>query len=604
MTYNSTHLSYKKSTLYFSFPIVFFLTSHKNHPNMKSYHKSEDLSLYLKIDKEFRGIIRGFAYDESEGCILSGELVLVIYRRSKIRSLETSFEGQVCVGFKTTNSVGVPTTNGTETRTICRRSITHFNEDTVRRNRNSLIKSTMIEPGTYKFPFKFSISAALPHSFKGKYGTIQYDLGATATRTLFSNDIHIVHPIMLRRCLMNDLDPVAAPSQQVTGSMHPELVAYSATAPAMVYCEGGLLTLGLNVRLKNPAKYSVSMVTCGLQERVFYRTTGRRSLTNQPMHYNECTFPLGCSTFFPSKHAEYNPFQLHDYNAIFRLYPRVQPDNKSSLIVVQHSLLITMCIDNNDIMAAKKRKGSGDSVASNTSTKAGKSILSHLTLKQQDHNLSRSMPDIVLSSNHRNNTGNGHHRHGSLTPSLSRSPSPDELSLSSGSQEYISSTTSLGMAVEQLQSFQSNLVRVTSRKLTPQEEIEACTTSNATVTENSASNSSTAAAPAPPPQSRRERLYQQIGHSLAIHHHLNPLHFRRDSASDGMYECSLNVPIIVTSREEYREGQVPPLPDYQTAAQYPPSYLASIQTLPPVPVYPPVNEDNDMIRRNYGAVFN
>lgn len=573
---------------------------------MKSYHKSEDLSLSLKIDKDFRGILRGFAHDVSEGCILSGELVLVIYRRSKIRCLETSFVGQVRVGFKTTNSLGVPTSDGSEIRTICRRCITHFNEETVRRiNNNSMIKSTMIEPGSYKFPFRFSISAALPHSFIGKYGTIQYNLGATATRTLFSNDIHIVRPIILRRCLMDNLDPIASSSQTVTGNMHPELVTYFATAPSMVYCEGGLLTLGLDVHLKDPNKYSVSMVTCGLQERVFYRTTGRKSLTNQAMHYNEFTFPLGCSTFFPSKHAEYNPFELHNYNAIFRLCPRVHPDNKSSLIVVQHTLLIRMCIDNNDIVAAKKRKGSSESIVSTASAKAGKLILSHLTPKQQDRNLSRSLPEVTPIDMRRNNNESGHHENGTLTPPLSRSPSPDNSSISSGSQE------SLAMAMEQLEPVQSNIVRVTSRKLSAREEVAAYRMSNSDTANNIASTSNTTAAntsttmPATPLQNHRGSLRQQIGHSLSIHHHFNPLHFRRESTSEDMYECTLNVPIIVTSREEYREGHVPSRPDYQTASQQPPSYRASIQTLPPVPMYPPnTTHNDDMMRSTYNTVFN
>jgi len=77
-----------------------------------------------------------------------------------------------------------------------------------------------------------------------------------------------------------------------------------------------------------------------------------------------------------------------------------------------------------------------------------------------------------------------------------------------------------------------------------------------------------------------------LGHSLTMHHHFNPFQFHKGILEEGSYECTLNMPIIVTSREEYREGGVPALPDYETAVDEPPSYRAALQCLPPVPIYP------------------
>ncbi|KAI8083547.1 hypothetical protein BDF21DRAFT_337763 [Thamnidium elegans] len=468
--------------------------------------KSEDFTLSIKIHPDFRGIMRGFAHDVSEGCILSGEVVLEIHQQTKIRSLETCFVGNVHVNFRTTNSVGFPTSDGTETNIICKKTLKNFNEKMIEDGESELIKSTTIEPGTYRFPFKFSISASLPHSLEIKHGYIRYNLYSVASRKAFSSDVRVSCPIALRRCLMNSHDPIAPPSQTVEGDMNTDIVAYSATAPSMVYCEGGLLTLGLYVALKNPEKHSVRMVTCGLEEKSLYRTTGKQSLTNQAMRYEDIAYPLGCSTFFPSNHKEYNPEDLHHYNAIFRLYPRVHPDNKATLIAVKHYLVIQMVIEDNEYLE-RKRNRRRESVSSISSTSSIISV---------------------------------------VTPPMSRSSSPDNNS------PDISVTTPTDTSQEE----QSNMTDSERQSDSPH--------------------------------------HHHSSHSLTIHHHFNPLHFHRDSDFEGTRECILRIPVIVTSREEYREGSMPGLPDYETAAEAPPSYRASVQTLPPVPIYPTMPRENTM----------
>lgn len=518
---------------------------------MKHFYQNEEFSLSIHVDPDFRGLLRGFANDVSEGCLLTGEIVMDVHRCTKIRSLQTDFVGQIRVNFNTTNSIGIPTSDGVENKVICRKSLKHFNERMIDEGNSEYIKSKLIEPGTYKFPFKFSISAALPQSFEGKHGSILYHMDVTATRTLFSSDIHISRVITLRRCLMNSINPIAPPSQTVNGNMHPDVLTYSATAPSMVYCEGGLLTLEIFIQLKNPERHSIRMVTCGLQERELYRTTGRQSLTNQAMRHDDNSYPLGCSTFFPS-----NPADLHSYNAIFRLYPRVHSDTKSALIVVLHALTVRIVIDDTQVSLGRKlrRTRSIDSVGSISSIKSvGKSILSHLPLKQQDHNSVKSLPNMVHVTPSNTQV---------ITPPVSPTPSSD--SSSSTTSNFINpSSTSL----DQLQSSESNVVRVTSRKASPESLV---------IEEEHDTN-----------------VHHNLGHSLAIHHHFNPHHFNRGTKDEGTIECILSLPIIVTSREEYKEGSVPALPDYETAVDKPPSYRATIQNLPPVPTYPiPTNQED------------
>ncbi|KAF1797676.1 hypothetical protein V8B55DRAFT_1514170 [Mucor lusitanicus] len=542
----------------------------------KSLHKSEEISLSIEISPDFTGILRGFAHDESEGCTLNGELLMTTTRRVKIKRLETVFSGVCRVNFKTTNKMGVPTSDGIESRGIYRKKKTHLNEAAAADVDSN---PTTFEPGTYKFSFSFKIPPSLPHSFKGKHGSIEYELDAYATRSIFSTDVHISKPVTLRRCLMNTPSPFARNTQTVLGKKHPDIVKYSATAPSMVYCEGGLLELELNIELKDPDRYSVRIVTCGLKERVVYRTTGKSSLTNQAMHYNESSFPLGCSTFFPSQHPEYNPADLHNYTAIFRLYPRVHTDNKSSLIVVHHVLMIRMIIDDNEVIARAKihRHRSTDSTTSVAS------ILSHLSVKQQhDHRNSPGKPPTMTPVA------------STSTPPLSRSPSISELSVETMSGESILSASppsSSSLDMEAMQPFQSNIVRVSSRKLASASSSNAA--ENNTIVdqgdneeEEEEEEREGVTRDTPPGSGPRHHL----GHSLTIHHHFNPFQFHKGILEEGSYECTLNMPIIVTSREEYREGGVPALPDYETAVDEPPSYRAALQCLPPVPIYPSMEE--------------
>lgn len=534
------------------------------------HKKSDDVHLSFHIDSDFAGILLGFAHDESEGCVLKGELIMeVIHRTTIIKGLMTVFSGICQVSLKDTHHtlVGVPLHENIENHIVIRKTVSHFDEYTITTHpENSTVKSTTFEPGTYKYPFSFTIPPVIPQSFKGKYGSIEYELSATAILgTLFSSSVHIAQPIVLRRCLMNELDPAATATQTVHGTTLGNIVTYSATAPSMVYSEGGLLKLDLHVELKDPSRYSVRMVTCGLQEKVFYRTTrGKNNQHASSIHYNDFSFPLGCSTFFPSKHPDYNPADLHNYNAIFRLYPRVCTDNRASLIVVQHALLIRMVIDDNKaVEMTGRRRSSIDSVRS----LSPKAILSHFSSKQYYPDDAATIP--ISPEEHEDVEF-------TLTPPLSRSPSISEsLNTATGStddNDYTSSSSII--ALDQLHSFQSGIVRVSSRKASPNTTAEQA--------------------------SHLDDEGHHIGHSLVMHHHFNPLKFynsSRDSLSAGSYECKLSVPIIVTSRQEYREGSVPALPDYETTVDEPPSYLASLQSLPPVPIYPSSDDSDSTMSR-------
>ncbi|KAI8982200.1 hypothetical protein BDF20DRAFT_865549 [Mycotypha africana] len=613
-------------------------------------HKVEDVALSFDLAPDFRGILKGFANDVSEGCTLNGTLVMTIRQRTRVKRLETVFAGLCQVHFKTTNGIGVPTTDRTERRGIFLKRITHFDEYSIQNDEGSSIRTTLFEPGVYKFPFSFAIPATLPHSFKGNHGSIEYQLIATAGRSAFVSDLHLSIPIVLRRCLMNDLSPIARTMQTVTGTKNAHIASYSATAPSMVYSEGGLLELDFHVTLKDPARFSVRMITCGLKEIVSYRTTGKSSLTNQRYRYDETSYPLGCSTFFPSEHPDYNPYQPHNYNAIFRLYPKIHTDNRSKLIAVKHMLTIRMIVGDNRAVKGRRRMSESDGMFTRaTNYEKGKgrrhslpmvnasnhrknsfsphlnhplSFLTHLSskIKHQQHDRNaHDSTQLALHSTSFPNNANDDETIASLEtyhPNTSSSSRVVPLTLNvaptvSGAistrnrarRSDMHTLNALNMnrnntateaaTMTQTQSV-DDMVRISDYKFRPrsqrcnerqqlsttEEQLPSWATDEHSMASSSSSSSSS---------SSLEEEIANRGQNLSINNHYNFFHHHRNSQflkEEGSYECELKLPVIVTSREEYREGDVPALPDYQSIGDEPPSYQSAIHTLPPVPVYP------------------
>ncbi|ORY94154.1 or S-antigen, N-terminal domain-domain-containing protein [Syncephalastrum racemosum] len=300
---------------------------------MPSLHHKEDVTVQLKVDPYFTGIMRGLANDEAEGCELKGECVVRVHHRPvKARRIVVWFEGRSKVNLQ--GALGVASSETVESRSLIFKD-KHFLGD------DGQVK--VLEPGTYVYPFSFELPATLPASFRGKYGRIRYRLQATFHRPqMFSSDIHTSTDIVLRRSL-----PLMHMDNEEVRTGSNQNVHYTASAPSIAYREGGLVRLNLNINLEHPEYQSVRSVTCALREVVKYRTTGERSSTCQSAAKSEELFPLGWSTFYPSQSPDYNPAAQHDYNAIFRLCPRVHGDTQTRLLQVTHAVVVNVMVDTN-----------------------------------------------------------------------------------------------------------------------------------------------------------------------------------------------------------------------------------------------------------------
>ncbi|KAI8879576.1 hypothetical protein K501DRAFT_287315 [Backusella circina FSU 941] len=302
-------------------------------PHLKHSSK-EDATVTLDLDPSFTGILRGVAHDESEGCTVQGNCVVKVVKTIKVRRFVVWLEGRCKVSLKA-NGYSVSNMEGTESRTLYSRDQRFLGEDG---------QTTILTPGEYVYPFRFDLPATLPASFRGKRGYVRYRLQASLYRPMFTSDIQASRDIPIKRCLLQDSTTAMTDIRETFQGVHnSHKMTYSATAPSISYREGGLIRLNVAMQLKNPDTQSVRAVTCALRERVQYRTTDGNS--NTVLSKTENNFPLGYSTFYPNQEKNYDPKDKADYNALFRLCPRVNADLNSRLMKVSHTLVVNIMVE-------------------------------------------------------------------------------------------------------------------------------------------------------------------------------------------------------------------------------------------------------------------
>ncbi|KAI8088998.1 uncharacterized protein BX664DRAFT_331934 [Halteromyces radiatus] len=494
----------------------------------------EDASISFVIDDSFTGIMQGAADDESEGCTLSGQCVLQVHRPIKVRRLIIYFEGRCKVHLKKSSSYGmVSTPEASETRSLYSRQQHFLGQDG---------ELHVLQPGEHAYYFSLELPSHLPASYQGKRGYIRYRLTCAIYRPMFSSDLRTSMDITIKRCLMSDLTPTADRVETVYGKKHTNKIRYSATAPTMAYREGGLIRLNLAMQLLHPEHYGMKSVTCALRERVQYRTTDSQAHTL--MSRSDDVFPLGYSTFSPSQAHDYDPTKPQEYNALFRLIPRVNADTNSRLLKVTHSLVVNILLeklgddDDNGLDTDEESNATDDtdhhavtddedggytswaSDQTDDKTRLSQRILQqHHDEQQQAGSSSRSSTSRPTSPSSSTNPPPV------MTPPHSRASSP-VLSRSSSS----SSITSLF--------------------------------------------------------SLKNKSHDDL-HKLE-----NKVLGKHPSRKPGVTVCTVEVPLVVTSRQHTWDGHMPKPPSYvQTASEAPPGYHQTLETCPMAPNYNPNEED-------------
>ncbi|CAO3598652.1 unnamed protein product [Absidia cylindrospora] len=329
--------------------------------------------------------------------------------------------------------------------------------------------------------------------------------------------------------------------ETVHGKKHTNKIRYSATAPTMAYREGGLIRLNLAMQLQQPDHYTMKSVTCALRERIQYRTTDSQSHTVAMR--SDDVFPLGYSTFCPDQAPDYDPAKHQDYNALFRLIPRVNADTNSRLVKVSHSLVVNILLER--IHGA----GGGDD--------------------DQDSDDGGNVTDDT-----------DHHQ------------SMDE---DDGYTSWASDQT------DDKTRFSQRLLQQQQQQQQQHEE----PSGSASETRSCPSSPTHAHPPAPmtPPHSRasspslsRSSSSSSIASIFSMKNKSHDdLHKLENKAAQGKHKhrsnnsviiCTVEVPLVVTSREHTWEGQMPKPPSYlQTASEAPPGYHQSLESLPVVPTY-------------------
>ena len=487
------------------------------------YSQKGHVYMEINVDPSFTGILGGHDNGIAEPTHLKGTVVVHVYKPIKVRQISIRFEGRCKVTIntsKTSKLVAAPPPEGVECRNLVTQKTcfllpsspspqtaeelsTSLNEE----KRNSPV---LLSPGEYTYSYAFELPSRLPATFHGKRGMIQYRLKASMHRSVFSNNLYVYQEIPIRRSLVYDTIPLDL-TETIVGKDYPDKIEYIASAPSVVYREGGLVPLNLTVQLlkqsneqqqqneqenrstARPTVTTIKAITCALRERVTYQTTGQQSLTCQSVSQTDETFPLGWSTFYPSEegNGNYDPYKKHEYNAEFRLCPRVHPDIKTKLIKVSHTLVF-------NIKVTEHQQDNNNN--SNDNSNQGDVQRLKFTENEQQHQESHSRLN---------------------TPPLSRS----------SSSSSISSIFSLGRH-------------------------------QATNTEEYVKDA---------------LLSFGSGSKRHSHNNINTKHHN-------MYLCSLEVPLVVTSKQHCWKGEVPNPPEYQNTER-PPTYRQSIEHLPRAPIY-------------------
>ncbi|KAI9471805.1 MAG: hypothetical protein EXX96DRAFT_581699 [Benjaminiella poitrasii] len=459
-------------------------------PHLKASNK-EDATIILGLDPSFTGILRGVAHDESEGCIVKGNCIVKVNKPIKVRRFLVWLEGRCKVSLKS-SGYSVTNTEGTESRTLYSRDVHFMGDDG---------QTQILTPGQYIYPFSFDLPPSLPASFRGKRGYVRYRLQAAIHRPMFASDIQVSRDIPIKRCLLNDQTPIVELRETYEGRHHTNKLHYTATAPSITYREGGLVRLNLTMQLIRPETQSVRTVTCALRERVQYRTTDGHA--NTVLSKTDNLFPLGYSTFYPNQSPDYDPREKSDYNALFRLCPRVNADLNSRLMKVTHALVVNImvedtCTDDNDV----------DCYESVYDTEATESEWA----SEDDHGDTKHHSVESPMSTPPNSTPN--------SPILSRSSSASSLA----------SIFSLGRSHNNDESMTSI-----------------------------------------PTVKNTRRKHKHNSHN-------------KDPSEPRLTLCTLEVPLVVTSREHIWNEKPNRPPSYDTVEE-PPSYNSSLETLPRAPTY-------------------
>ncbi|KAI8981743.1 hypothetical protein BDF20DRAFT_862954 [Mycotypha africana] len=499
-------------------------------PHLKPSSK-DDATIILALDPSFTGVLRGVAHDVSEGCAVMGNCIVKVNKTIKVRRLIVWLEGRCKVNLKG-SGYSVATTDAVESRTVYSKDL-HFLGDDGRTH--------ILTPGQYIYPFSFDLPASVPASFRGKRGYVRYRLQASIYRPMFASDIYASRDIPIKRCLLNEQTPIAELRETYEGRHHTNKLYYTAAAPTISYREGGLIRLNLTMQLTRPETQSIRTVTTALRERVQYRTTD--SNANTVLSKTDNLFPLGYSTFYPNQSPDYDPKEKADYNALFRLCPRVNADMNSRLLKVTHALVI-------NIMVEDTCTDEDDSEV-NYETEATESEWASASEDDRGHTSDVKTPFSSPST----------------TPPPSTPGSPDFDPQSRPAMSRSSSTSSLVSIFTLGRSHNNNIATTTTNNNN---------NANTIPTDDITMNGMNI--PTIKPSRRHSKLYKFKDYH---HHH----HGNKDPNEPKLTLCTLEVPLVVTSREHILNEKTVAAPPSYEQVEEPPSYKSTLKELPRAPNY-------------------
>src|SRR3989337_877978 len=197
---------------------------------------------------------------ESVGCVLRGQLVLVITEPTKFNEIKLTFQGKSKVRW-------VDITGSYSEKRIL------YQHDWVFLPAKQ--QHHVLKPDNYHWDFELILPGTLPETVQGcQYGSIKYTLKAVAERHSFAANLHTQRKITLLRSLLpSSLEYLESAVVSSTTSK----IEYNFSADSTAYSLGDKISIMMNLKSANDLK--VLSFSCTFREYITY-TIGTNQKTD------------------------------------------------------------------------------------------------------------------------------------------------------------------------------------------------------------------------------------------------------------------------------------------------------------------------------------
>ncbi|RIA91713.1 hypothetical protein C1645_766849 [Glomus cerebriforme] len=211
----------------------------------------------FQIRLENDSLIMSGSKTESVGCVLRGQLVLVVTEPTKFKEINLTFQGRSKVGW--VDGVGKAQYHHSEERILFQHDWTFL---------PAKKQCHVLNPDNYHWDFELILPGTLPETIEGCYhGNVKYTLKATAERSTFAPNLHAQRKVTLLRSMLPS--SIEFLQTSTIANTWTNKIEYDFSIGAKVFSLGDKFQVSVNLRsIEDDLK--VQEILCVLKEYVTY----------------------------------------------------------------------------------------------------------------------------------------------------------------------------------------------------------------------------------------------------------------------------------------------------------------------------------------------